>query len=108
MLLKGIRVTLESTRFDVISKLVDDVLDEDVFRQRSSALKRIEQCYAIKSGFDGFLDVARENFCRITEQIHTLADDFQTTHQINNIKVAFNAKRGFSFLVNSTSGRLPQ
>ena len=29
---------------------------------------RTQQCFALKSGVDGFLDVARQTFCRVTEQ----------------------------------------
>lgn len=29
---------------------------------------RTQQCFAVKKGVDGFLDVARATFCRVTEQ----------------------------------------
>lgn len=29
---------------------------------------RTQQCFALKAGLDGFLDVARQAFCRVTEQ----------------------------------------
>ena len=37
------------------------------------AWRRTQQCFALKSGVDGFLDVARQTFCRVTEQarLHT-------------------------------------
>lgn len=30
---------------------------------------RTQQCFAVKKGCDGFLDVARQTFCRVTEQV---------------------------------------
>ena len=114
VLLKCIKETLGCPLFGEILKHVRSVLDDQVHRRRAAALKRIEQCYAVKSGFDGFLDVARMNFCKITEQIHSLADKLQEEHRLQNIKasdrrplsltdgchqVSFTSKRGFSFLI---------
>lgn len=30
---------------------------------------RTQQCFAVKGGVDGFLDIARQTFCRVTEQV---------------------------------------
>jgi DNA mismatch repair protein MSH4 len=36
--------------------------------KRTLATRRTQQCFAVRSGVDGFLDVARQTFCRVTEQ----------------------------------------
>ena len=86
VLLRGIHETITHPVFDGILNKVCAVLDDQVHRQRAAALKRIEQCYAVKSGFDGFLDVARTNFCHITERIHALANRLQEEHRLESIK----------------------
>lgn len=35
---------------------------------------RTQQCFAVKNGVDGFLDVARQTFCRVTEQVRGSGD----------------------------------
>lgn len=35
---------------------------------RLPCCRRTQQCFAVKAGVDGFLDVARQTFCRVTEQ----------------------------------------
>lgn len=40
-------------------------------------LNRTQQCFAVRNGRDGLLDVARATFCRITEEIHALIASYQ-------------------------------
>lgn len=52
---------------------ISAVLDDDVASSKTPFISRTQQCFAVKTGTDGFLDVARANFCRISEDIHKLA-----------------------------------
>lgn len=38
-------------------------------------MSRTQQCFAVKSGIDGYLDVAREVFCSTSEGILPLLDE---------------------------------
>lgn len=40
-------------------------------------LNRTQQCFAVKSGADGLLDVARATFCSLTEEIHALVATYR-------------------------------
>lgn len=46
--------------------------------------------FAVKSGADGFLDIARATFCRLTEDIHVLKARYQDQHKLPGLKVCFN------------------
>ena len=46
--------------------------------------------FAVKSGADGFLDIARATFCRLTEDIHVLKARYQDQHNLPGLKVCFN------------------
>ncbi|GMH42445.1 hypothetical protein BSKO_10364 [Bryopsis sp. KO-2023] len=94
-LLRVILANCSHPTFTDLLEVVQNVLDGDAKRSRSTLVKRIEQCYAVKGGMDGFLDLARANFCRITEQIHDLADSYKDKNDISGLKVSYNAKRGF-------------
>lgn len=48
---------------------------------------RTQQCFAVKAGVDGFLDVTRANFCRVTEQVHELADRYRSQHNLPSMRV---------------------
>jgi hypothetical protein len=46
---------------------IDEIIDEDVLYARQAFVARTQQCFAVKAGVDGFLDVARKSFCETTE-----------------------------------------
>ena len=45
------------------------VIDEDVVHARVPFLAYTQQCFALKAGVDGLLDVARRSFCDTSEGI---------------------------------------
>lgn len=46
---------------------IGDVIDEDVLHARVPFVARTQQCFAVKAGIDGFLDIARRSFCDTSE-----------------------------------------
>jgi len=46
---------------------IGDVIDEDVVHARAPFVACTQQCFAIKAGIDGLLDVARRSFCDTSE-----------------------------------------
>jgi DNA mismatch repair protein MSH4 len=46
---------------------IDEIIDEDVLHARQAFVARTQQCFAVKAGVDGFLDMARKSFCETTE-----------------------------------------
>lgn len=77
---------VSSASHPVFAKMLADisaVLDEDVVSSRAPFISRTQQCFAVKTGSDGFLDIARANFCRISEDIHKLATAYTEQFQIN-------------------------
>ena len=43
------------------------MIDEDVLHARVPFVARTQQCFAVKAGIDGFLDIARRSFCDTSE-----------------------------------------
>ncbi len=58
---------------------------------------RTQQCFAVKGGVDGFLDIARQNFCRVTEQVHQLANQYRTEHNLPNMRVSASPSMDHNF-----------
>jgi hypothetical protein len=46
---------------------IKEVIDETVIDSRARFMSRTQQCFAIKPGTDGLLDVARQIFCATSE-----------------------------------------
>lgn len=59
--------------FSDMLETISAVLDEDVQSSKTPFITRTQQCFAVKTGRDSFLDLARATFCRISEDIHKLA-----------------------------------
>jgi hypothetical protein len=50
-------------------------------------LRRTQQCFAVKKGADGFLEIARESFCKTTQQIHDLVGRYCDDYNRQDLKV---------------------
>ena len=46
---------------------IGEVKDEDVLHARVPFVARTQQCFAVKAGIDGLLDIARRLFCDTSE-----------------------------------------
>eukprot|EP00897_Mesotaenium_endlicherianum_P005294 jgi/Mesen1/4793/ME000243S03968 len=87
--------------FKGMRKMIEEVIDEDVLHARSPFIARTQQCFAVRAGVDGFLDVARRNFCETSEAIHALGKTYREDLALPNLKMPFNNRRGFYISVPS-------
>jgi len=60
---------------------------QDVKSSKTTFINRTQQCFAVRSGVDGILDLARSTFCRVTEQVHELVDKYKTEYGLDALKV---------------------
>jgi len=54
---------------------IGEVIDEDVLHTRVPFVARTQQCFAVKAGADGLLDMARRSFCDTSEGFSTILHD---------------------------------
>lgn len=109
------------------------MMDEDVVDARVPFVARTQQCFAVKAGIDGFLDIARRSFCDTSQgslyisnhyfihscviiiiiftAIHNLANKYREDYKLPNLKIPFNNRHGFYFNIPlkdiQTQGKLP-
>ncbi|KAE8661832.1 DNA mismatch repair protein MSH4 [Hibiscus syriacus] len=85
------------------------VIDEDVLHARVPFVARTQQCFAVKAGIDGLLDIARRSFCDTSEAIHNLANKYREEYKLPNLKLPFNNRQGFYFSIphKDIQGKLP-
>jgi DNA mismatch repair protein MSH4 len=73
---------------------VQDVVSESARPQKGSAPMKLQRCFAIKNGCNALLDLARQTYCEIVDDLERLAERLAGDHGLP-IKVAFNASRGY-------------
>ncbi|KAH7549636.1 hypothetical protein JRO89_XS13G0059000 [Xanthoceras sorbifolium] len=88
---------------------IGEVIDEDVLHARVPFVARTQQCFAVKAGIDGLLDIARRTFCDTSEAIHNLATKYREEFKLPNLKLPFNNRQGFYFSIpqKDIQGKLP-
>ncbi|KAL3497512.1 hypothetical protein ACH5RR_040244 [Cinchona calisaya] len=99
----------ENDKYASIRKRIGEVIDEDVLHTRVPFVARTQQCFAVKAGIDGFLDIARRSFCDTSEAIHNLANKYREDYKLPNLKIPFNNRQGFYFSIpqKDVHGKLP-
>ncbi|XP_057977263.1 DNA mismatch repair protein MSH4 isoform X2 [Malania oleifera] len=99
----------ENEKYASIRKRIGEVIDEDVLHARVPFVARTQQCFAVKAGIDGLLDIARRSFCDTSEAIHNLANKYREDFKLPNLKLPFNNRHGFYFSISQKDiqGKLP-
>ncbi|XP_021290564.1 DNA mismatch repair protein MSH4 isoform X3 [Herrania umbratica] len=99
----------EIEKYADIRKRIGVVIDEDVLHARVPFVARTQQCFAVKAGIDGLLDIARRSFCDTSEAIHNLANKYREEYKMPNLKLPFNSRQGFYFSIpqKDIQGQLP-
>ncbi|XP_031741354.1 DNA mismatch repair protein MSH4 isoform X1 [Cucumis sativus] len=99
----------ENEKYTNIRKRIGEVIDEDVLHARVPFIARTQQCFAVKAGIDGLLDIARRTFCDTSEAIHNLANKYREEYKLSNLKLPFNNRQGFYLSIphKDVQGKLP-
>ncbi|XP_061368287.1 DNA mismatch repair protein MSH4 [Gastrolobium bilobum] len=99
----------ENEKYDLIRKRIGEVVDEDVLHARVPFVACTQQCFAVKAGIDGLLDISRRSFCDTSEAIHNLANNYREDFKLPNLKLTFKNRQGFHFVIpqKNIQGKLP-
>ena len=65
------------------------MIDEDVLHARVPFVARTQQCFAVKAGIDGLLDIARRSFCDTSEGMSPLNRQFNMMMFFHFIMLCF-------------------
>ncbi|XP_012070017.1 DNA mismatch repair protein MSH4 [Jatropha curcas] len=103
------RTVCENKKYASIRNRIGEVIDEDVLHARVPFVARTQQCFAVKAGIDGLLDIARRTFCDTSEAVHNLANKYREEFKVPNLKLPFNNRQGFYFSIpqKDIQGKLP-
>lgn len=93
-LLNTIFNILSHEKLDEILMMIDNVINEDVVYQKSSIGLRHQRCFAVKSGYNGLLDVARQTYKETTDDVYDLIKEYSEKYNLA-IKSNFEVNMGF-------------
>ncbi|KAF8543611.1 DNA mismatch repair protein Msh4 [Trichophaea hybrida] len=100
-LLLAVRNLCSPDKIEPVLTLINDVINEDVSYSKSPLDLRNQRCYAIKSGVNGLLDVARQTYKEATEDVHTLVEGISKEHDLQ-LELRFESGRGYYFRLPSS------
>ena len=89
-----------------IMERIKAVLTEGTHFTRSTLGSAHQECFAIKVGQDGMLDVARKTYLQTVEEIYAEAQSLADEHEID-LQVHFTAARGYHLKLPADISALP-
>jgi DNA mismatch repair protein MSH4 len=92
--------------FGTMMKSIDETITESTSFTRSCHEMRYQECFAVRSGISGLLDVARKSFIQHVEDIYKLAEDYSKNFNIS-VKVVFSSSRGYYLSIPADVDPLP-
>lgn len=93
-MLTGIQRYCASKNLEPVQLLVDSVINEDTTFAKQPIELRHQRTYAVRSGVNGLLDVARQTYKEATTDACQLVVDLAETHSIS-LQTCFDNSRGF-------------
>ncbi|GBC10105.1 hypothetical protein RclHR1_09340004 [Rhizophagus clarus] len=98
-LLDAIYSLLTDLRLESFEERINDVINEDITYAKSPLALRNQRCYAVKAGFNGLLDVARQTYKETVDDLNEMIDQYREQYQLP-IKTQFSSAAGFYLSIN--------
>lgn len=93
-LLADIKKSLEDQSYGKMMKKVQQIIHDEARAKKGTANMRLQRCFAIRSGLNGLLDVARRTYCEIIDDIEDHVRGLTQQHGIP-LKLGYNSYRGY-------------
>ncbi|KAI8078626.1 muts domain V-domain-containing protein [Halteromyces radiatus] len=107
-LLHKIKQVVSHEKLNVFRQLIQETINEDIGIEKTSLGIRNQRCYAIKSGVNGLLDVARQTYKEAIESIYDTATEYCESTKLS-LKLQFDTERKFHLCLplNALTDTLP-
>ncbi|KAJ2729469.1 MutS protein msh4 [Coemansia sp. D1744] len=93
-LLQSILGVLTESRVDDLLDHIHAVIREDIGMEKSAQMTRSQRCHAVKDGVDGFLDVSRAIFDKVTQEVVELVEQYANETQVP-IRAVYRPSAGY-------------
>jgi DNA mismatch repair protein MSH4 len=97
-LLKQIQEICSHETIIQVQELIDDSINEDCTWASDTLDLKNQRCYAVRSGRNGLLDVSRQVYKLVLDEVMSIIDRLAEEHGCE-LEQAFNVRRGFHFRV---------
>ncbi|KAJ3072334.1 MutS protein msh4 [Podochytrium sp. JEL0797] len=94
-ILSYIMKNLNNEALTRLLEIIDNRINEDISLQKSVQGMRNQRCYAIKAGWNGLLDVARQTYRESTNDVYDLVTQYSATYGIT-LKTNFTTTQGYT------------
>lgn len=85
---------LKDSRGDVMKARILETLHEDVKAPKGGKAALFQKCFAVKSGVNDLLDVARKTYSELINDIHDHVSSMGTTHSLP-LKIDYSVTKGY-------------
>ena len=92
--LKDILNVLEQPVYPEMLETLQEIICDEARAAKGVGAMRLQRCIAIKSGINGVLDVARQTFCELVDDIESLVRQMSEVHGLP-MRMGFNVQRGY-------------
>ncbi|RVD81059.1 uncharacterized protein DFL_008937 [Arthrobotrys flagrans] len=94
-LLLAVRSLCSSEKFQTVQDLIDEAISPDAAWASTPVDLRHQRCYAVRSGVNGLLDVARQAYKEATEDLHVLFQEIAREYNLPTLEIKYDAQRGY-------------
>lgn len=93
-------------KLEMMVKLIKELINDETTFSKSAHEMRYQECFAVRNGVDGLLDVARKTY------LHTIDDIQDYTQYLTStvgfpVRINFSASRGYHLLIPADINPLP-
>mmetsp|Transcript_42797 Transcript_42797/g.107121 ORF Transcript_42797/g.107121 Transcript_42797/m.107121 type:complete len:876 (+) Transcript_42797:142-2769(+) len=108
---RSFTAALSSPRITAIRTEIDKVLDDSFMGGGGGGGKTLnvqaQRCMAVRPGLDTLLDVARQTFQHVQQEVYALAQSYAEEYEMGSIKVAWSSRRGYHLSIKTDPSSLP-
>jgi DNA mismatch repair protein MSH4 len=77
-----------------VKELIDEFINEDCSWASGSLDLKNQKCYAVKAGKNGFLDIFRQLYKSVIDEVISITNTLSNQHELE-LEQSYNSKRGF-------------
>ncbi|KAK6376393.1 MutS protein msh4 [Exophiala oligosperma] len=109
--LSNIHQLCSSENYAKVENIILETIDEDVHYSTKPTDLRNQRVYAIRAGVDSVLDVARQTYKEINEDVYRMVEELKVAHELPSCDLKFDTARQYFLRINcddSFSQNLPE
>ena len=96
-LLRKVLANLRAPELDGLLRTIDEVVEPDAIYAKAASQRLLQCLFSVRPGVKNTLDVCRQTLGESTQEMEGLLATYQNELSMPDLKLAFNARRGYHF-----------